>query len=80
MSTVSEAAGVLPRVRVVRNGSVPSGSSGDPARASGGRPRCTRRCGHRAAGGRLATQHRQRLADVEAALEALDAAVLDLDW
>jgi hypothetical protein len=29
---------------------------------------------------RLATQHRQRLADVEAALEALDAAVLDLDW
>jgi hypothetical protein len=30
--------------------------------------------------GRLATQHRQRLADVEAALEALDAAVLDLDW
>ena len=29
---------------------------------------------------RLATQHRQRLADVEGALEALDAAVLDLDW
>jgi hypothetical protein len=30
--------------------------------------------------GGLATRHRQRLADVEAALDALDAAVLDLDW
>jgi hypothetical protein len=30
--------------------------------------------------GRLATQHRRRLADVEAALEALDATVLDLEW
>jgi hypothetical protein len=29
---------------------------------------------------RLATQYRRRLADVEAALEALDAEFLNLDW
>jgi hypothetical protein len=76
-----EAAVVLARVRVVLNG----------VRAE--RQQATIQheqaaAGHAAHGdaaaarleNRLATEHRRRLADVEAALEALDAAVLNLDW
>jgi hypothetical protein len=76
-----EAAGVLARVRAVLNG-----VRAERQQAAIQHEQAA--AGHAAHGdaasarleGRLATQHRQRLVEVEAALEALDAALLDLDW